>query len=135
MQVAYNASVFHQVNYVILKLRVFPEFTFIRRINTPLKTLKQKSNHLIHFFNQINSNLTTALKRQKLDNHTITKFLLLFDLLISRGGRVRTSNQSSLILCTLQILLGEFIEVQYFYKVNRIRYRIRSIVKHKKLIL
>mgnify|MGYP003636822724 CR=1 FL=1 len=29
-----------------------------------------------------------ALKRQKLDNHTITKFLLLFDFLKSRGGRM-----------------------------------------------
>jgi hypothetical protein len=27
---------------------------------------------------------------QKLDNHSITKFLLLIDLLKSRGGRIRT---------------------------------------------
>ena len=47
----------------------------------------------------------------------------------SNRGRVKTSNQSSLILCTLQILLGEFIEVQYFYKVNRIRYRIQFTLK------
>lgn len=29
-----------------------------------------------------------ALKLQKLDNHTIIKFLLLIDLLKSRGGRI-----------------------------------------------
>ena len=34
-----------------------------------------------------------ALKIQKLDNHTITKLLLLFDILKSRGGR--TTNRSA----------------------------------------
>ena len=31
-----------------------------------------------------------AIKPQKLDNHTITKFLLFIDFLKSRGGRVNS---------------------------------------------